>query len=85
MAFGDGAKNRARRYGLAFFHGDLGDDSACGRVHFERDLIGLKFGNGFVGLDRIACLLEPLANGSFGDGLTQRGNNDFDSHLHSLR
>ena len=85
LTFGDGAQDRARRDGLAFLHDDLGNDAGNRCIDLKRHFVGFKLGHGLVGLYGIACLLEPFADGSFGDGLAQRGDNDFNGHLHSLR
>ncbi len=76
-----GSEHRTRQDRLAFIHGDMRENAVSRRVDLKRDLVGLKLGHGLVGLHGIARLLEPLANGCFGNGFPQRGDNDFDGHL----
>ncbi len=52
-----------------------------GRGHFDRDLVGFEAGDRLVERNRLAGLLQPLADRRFGDAFAQRGNFDFGAHL----
>ena len=58
----------------------LAHDAGDGGRHFHRDLVGLEAGDGLVELHRIARLLEPFADGGFGDRFTESGDFDFAGH-----
>ena len=64
---------------------DLGEDAGGGSGHFHRHLVGLEFDQRLIGLDRIAGLLEPLADGRLGNGLAQRGHADLGHCVRPLR
>ena len=62
----------------------LGDDVAHGasrrRRHVNRDLVGFQADDRFVGGDGLTGLLEPLADGCFGNGFAQGRDVDFGGH-----
>ena len=51
------------------------------RGHLDRDLVGLEAGDRLVGLDRVAGLLEPLAERRLGDRFAQGRDFDFGRHV----
>ena len=50
---------------------------AEGAGHFDGDLVGLEFDQGFVDRDGIAGLLEPAADGGLGHGFAECRNANF--------
>ena len=73
----DGAEQCADRDGVAVLGGDFRQHAGGRRRHFDRHLVGFEFDQRLVDGDRVAWLLEPLADGRFGHGLAQRGYLDF--------
>ena len=55
-------------------------DAGGRRVHFQRHLFGFQFDQRFVGLHRVAALLEPLADGRLGDRFAKGRNANFCAH-----
>jgi hypothetical protein len=49
--------------------------------HLDGHLVGLELDQRLVGLDRVAGLLEPLADGRFGDGFAEGRDADFGGHV----
>ena len=74
------AEQRADADRLAFLGGDLGERAGGRRRHLDRHLVGLELDQRLVGGDGVADLLEPFADGRFGDGFAEGGNADFGSH-----
>ncbi len=62
VALADGAEQRADGDGLARLHRDLRQHAGGGRRHLDRHLVGLELDQGLGGGDRVAGLLEPLAD-----------------------
>ena len=77
----DLAEQRADRDGLAVLDRDLGEHAGGRRRHFERDLVGFQLDQRLVDRDGFARLLEPFADGRFGDRFAKRGDADV-SHDH---
>ena len=67
----DDGQAHADRDRLALGHEDLAHDARRRRGHLGVDLVGRDLEERFVGLDGLADLLEPLRDGSLGDGLTE--------------
>ena len=59
---------------------DLAEHAGGRRGDFEGDLVGLELDQGLVRLHRVARLLEPLADGRFGDRFAERRDLDFGCH-----
>ena len=76
-AFLDLAEQRADRDGLAVLGGDLAEHAGRGRRHLDRHLVGLELDQRLVDGDRIARLLEPVADGRLGHRFAERGDADF--------
>ena len=76
-AFLDLAEQRADRDGLAVLGGDLGEHAGGRRRHLDRHLVGLELDQRLVDRDRIARLLEPLADRRLGHRFAERRNADF--------
>ena len=55
------------------------------RRHLDRDLVGLEAGDRLVRLDRVAGLLQPLAERRLGDRFAQRRDFDFGRHVAFLQ
>jgi hypothetical protein len=71
--FIDDCDRSARGDGLAFLADDLAKHAAHGRWNLGVYLIRGDFDERFIFFDGIARLLEPLCDGTFGDGLTELG------------
>ena len=67
--------------GLAVLGDDFRQHAGGRRVDLERDLVGFELDQGLVGLDGVAGLLEPAADGRFGNGFAEGGNADFSGHV----
>src|SRR6202041_841306 len=80
-AFIDQAEQGADRDGLAVLGGDLAERSGGRRRDLDRDLVGLELDQGLVDGNRIACLLEPAADGGLGHGFAERRNANFSHNL----
>ena len=83
-AFRDLAEQRADRDGLAVLGGDLAEHAGGRRRHLDRHLVGFELDQRLVDRDRIARLLEPLADGRLGHGFAERGHADFGHCMCSL-
>ncbi len=81
LAFSDGAQHGADLHGFAFLDGNGFQRSGGGRRHFDRDLVGFQFAQGFVARDAFAFLLEPAGDGGLGHGFTHGGHFNFDAHI----
>ena len=79
-AFADGAEQRADGDRLPLRDLDLAQHARRRRRHLDRHLVGLELDQRLVGLDRVARLLEPLADGRLGHALAQRRHVDLDRH-----
>ncbi len=79
-AFVDHRQQRADVHRVAFLGDDVaqGSRDRCGHIH--RHLVGFQADDRFIGLHRLAGLLQPLTNGRFGNGFAQRGDFDFSCH-----
>ena len=62
---------------LTLLHEDLSDDSLCRARHLGVDLVRGDLQQRLVAADRLADLLEPLRDRSFGDGDAHLGHHDF--------
>lgn len=78
--FGDLAKQRAEADGLAGSGDDFRKRAGSGCGNFDGHLVGFKLQNRLVGLDGVADLLEPGADGCLADGFTESWNADFCGH-----
>ena len=76
-AFLDLAEQRADRDGVAVLGRDGGERAGGGRRHLDRHLVGFELDQRLVDRDRIAGLLEPLADGRLGDGFAEGRDADF--------
>ena len=65
---------------VALGHELLAHHSGDGGRDFHRDLVGFEASDRFVGLHRIAGLLEPLSERRLRDRLAQRWNLDLGRH-----
>ena len=77
----DRGEHRADLHGVADRDGVLAHDAGDRRRHFDRDLVSLEAGDRLVDRDGVAGLLQPLAEGGFGDRFTQDGDGDFGCHI----
>ena len=77
---GKPAQQRADRDRLPGLGGDLRQHARGRRVDLERHLVGLQFDQRLVRLDDVAALLEPFADGRFGDRLAERRDANFCGH-----
>src|SRR6185437_1511237 len=82
-AFGDRTEQRADSNGGAVLGRDVAEHAGGGRRHFQRHLVGLELDERLVDRDRVARLLEPFADGRFGDRFAKGGDADV-SHCFSL-
>jgi hypothetical protein len=74
--FDDLAQQRSDRHRLAVLGGNV-RQHACGRRrHLDRHLVGFELDQRLIDGNRIACMLEPFADGCFGDGLAERRHAD---------
>ena len=73
------AEQRADRHRLAGLGDDLGQHAGGRRVDLERHLVGLEFDQRLVGLDGVAALLEPFADGRLGDRTRRASERGFQS------
>ena len=71
------AEQRADGDRLAFLGDDLVEHAGGRRRHFDRHLVGFELDQRLVDGDGVADLLEPLADGRFGDGFAEGRNADF--------
>ena len=78
--FLDRGDQRADGDSVAFGGDLLAHHAVMGGHDVDGDLVGLEAGDGFVGSDGFAGLLEPLADGGLGDGFAERGDLDFGGH-----
>ena len=78
-AFLDLAEQRADRDGLAVLGGDIAEHAGGRRRHLDRHLVGFELDQRLVDRDRIARLLEPLADGRLGHGFAERRARGFQS------
>ena len=76
-AFLDLSEQRADGDRLAVLGRDVAEHAGGGRRHLDRHLVGLELDQRLVDRDRIARLLEPLADGRLGHGFAERGHADF--------
>ena len=74
------AEQRADRDRLARLGGDFRQHAGGRRVDLERHLVGLQFDQRFVRLHDVAALLEPFADGRFGDRLAEGRDANFCGH-----
>ena len=82
---GQAAEQRADRHRLTGLDGDLGQHAGGRRVDFERHLVGFELDQRLVGFDRVAALLEPFADGRFGDRTRRASEPEFLSTWEHLR
>ena len=75
-AFLDLAEHGADPDRVAGLGRDVAEHAGGRRRHLQRDLVGFEFDQRLVDRDRLAGLLEPLADGRFGDAFAQRGDAD---------
>ena len=84
----DHGELRADLHRLALLDEDLLQHAAARRRHFGVDLVGRDLEQAFVGVDRLADLLEPLRDRSLGDGDAHLGHHDVgcacDRHQYSI-
>ena len=76
--------HRADRDSVADRDQLLAHRAGGGRVDLDRDLVGLEAGDRLVRRDRLAGLLEPLAERRLGDRFAQRRDFDVGRHASSL-
>src|SRR5262249_35113777 len=81
--FSDLTEQRADRDRLAVLGRDVAEHAGCRGGHLDRHLVGLEFDQRLVDSDRIARLLEPLADGRLGHRFAERGHADL-SHVPSF-
>ena len=81
----DAAEHGAGRDRVAVLGDDFRQDAGGRRVDFERHLVGFELDQGLVGLDGVAGLFEPAADGRFGNGFAECGNEDFSGHGDHIR
>jgi len=85
-AFGSGADvvddgdRGAGRDGLAFLDQQFANGAGYGRGDLGVDFVGRDFNEGFVFLDGVAGLLEPLRDRPFGDGFAELRHRDRRGH-----
>ena len=84
VAVAVGAEHGADRDCVAGPDGDFREHAGRRRRHLDRDLVGLKLDQRLVGGDRVAGLLEPLADGRLDHGLTQARHPDLSRHARRL-
>ena len=77
----DRSEHRADLHGVADGNRVLAHDAGDRRRDLDRDLVGLEAGDRLVDRDGLAGLLQPLAEGGFGDRFTQDGDGDFGCHF----
>ncbi len=81
----DAAEHGAGSDGVAILGDDFRQDAGGRRVDFERDLVGFELDQRLVGLDGVAGFFEPAADGRFGNGFAEGGNEDFSGHCDHIR
>jgi hypothetical protein len=75
------AKQRADRDRLAGVGRDLAQNARARRIDLERHFVRFQFNQRLIGADGIAGLLEPFADGRFGDRLAERRNTNLNRHF----
>ncbi len=81
-AFPDLTEQRADRDRLAVLGRDVAEHAGGRRRHLDRYLVGLELDQRLVDGDRIAGLLEPLADGRLGHRFAERGHADLSHGPH---
>ena len=79
-AFADGADQRADIDRVAWLGRDRLEHAGGRRRHLDGHLVGFELDHRLVGGDRVAHLLEPLADRRLGDAFAQRRNPDVGCH-----
>ncbi|MNV29976.1 hypothetical protein D3C71_1212260 [compost metagenome] len=78
--FRDLAEQRVETDGFTVLRNDFGQHAGSRGRNFDGNLVGFQFDQRLIGLDRIADLLEPGADGRLADGLAEGWNADFGCH-----
>ena len=84
-AVGDLTEQRADRDRLAVLGGDRAEHAGGRRRDLDRHLVGLELDQRLVDRDRIARLLEPLADRRLGHRFAERGHADVGHASNSFR
>ncbi|MGY4304685.1 hypothetical protein ACVIJ6_001928 [Bradyrhizobium sp. USDA 4369] len=78
----DLAEQRADGNRLAVLGDDLAERAGRRSRHLDRHLVGFELDERLVDRHGVAGLLEPAADGGFGDGFTERRNANFSHGLY---